>query len=176
MLRLEALDLQWLSEVEDDRDDQCAHGRVLFEIDGVAFVRPEDGLLTLSAAGLFLLRTFSDDHTASGPVAEANLLLPCCGFFLVAGPGRFPLVIHGCPNGIDLEIRHSGGRVTVSSAEASKSVPVTAWRNAVVAFAASVRDFYAISEPKNRAFDEVEREGWAAFWREWDQRSAAAGA
>ena len=174
MLKLEALDLQWLREVEDHSDDQCAHGRMLLEIDGATLVRPEDGLLTLSAAGLFLLRTLTDDHTVSSRIAEANLLLPCCGFFLVAGTGRFPVVIHGCPNGVDLEVTHAGGRVTVRSAEVLKSVPEAAWRSAVVSFAATIRDFYAASAPKNAAFDQSDREGWAAFWREWDERWAAA--
>lgn len=174
MIRLEAHDLQWVHGFEDDPTDQCAHGRVLFEIDGVTFVKPEDGIWTLSAAGLYLLRSLRESHSAANRIAEGNSLFPCCGFFVAMIGIRFPVLCSGCPNGVDVEIAHSGDSVHLSSAAASTSLPSTAWRSAVVAFASSIRDFYLASVPKAPIADEQVCEGWEALWREWNERSAQA--
>ena len=52
MLKLEVRDLQWVKGPQDDPTDQCAHGCVAFAIDGIEFIRPSDGRLTVSAAAL----------------------------------------------------------------------------------------------------------------------------
>jgi hypothetical protein len=175
VIRLEAHELQWILRSDDEPADQCAHGRVLFEVDGITFVKPEDGLWTLSAAGLYLLRSLREDHSASNPVSEGNFLFPCCGFFVVNIGVRFPVFCFGCLHGMDLEIGHSGDSVNISSDAGSVSLPSEAWRRSVTAFTSSVRDFYRVSAPKESISDQQEREGWAAFWQEWDERSAEAG-
>ena len=175
MIKLEPRELQWVKGFGDDPTDQCAHGRVLFEVDGTTFVRPEDGIWTLSAAGLYLLRSLREGHSSSNPVAEGNLLFPCCGFFVVNIGTRFPVFCFGCPNGVDVEIGHSEGAVNISSAAGAVSVPSEAWRRAVTSFTAIVYDFYRVSTPKEPISDQQEREGWAAFWQEWATRSEEAG-
>jgi hypothetical protein len=76
MITLVAQNLQWIRGVTDDPQDQCAHGQVEFSVNNTEFVKPEDGILTVSAAGLFLLRTLSHNHTSTDSVAEGNLLFP----------------------------------------------------------------------------------------------------
>ncbi len=49
MITLEVRDFQWFSGPAGDPEDQCAHGRVDFEINGTRFVKPEDGVWTVSA-------------------------------------------------------------------------------------------------------------------------------
>lgn len=80
MINLVVQGFQWIKGEDDDPDDQCAHGRVLFQINNTTFVKPEDGIWTVSASALYLLRTLSENHTIENPVAETNFLFPCCGF------------------------------------------------------------------------------------------------
>jgi hypothetical protein len=65
---------------DDDPEDHCVHGRVLFTINNIEFIKPEDGVWTISASALYLLRTITEDHTIENPVSEINFLFPCCGF------------------------------------------------------------------------------------------------
>jgi hypothetical protein len=76
MISLAAHELCWIKGGSDDPEDQCAHGKVALEIDGVSLVRPEDGEWTVSAAALFLLRTLTADHTPERPVAEGSFSFP----------------------------------------------------------------------------------------------------
>ena len=78
-MELRALELGWIKGREDDPADQCAHGKILFQVGNIIFARPEDGIWTVSAAGLFLLRTLEYDHTAMNPLSEFNFLIPHCG-------------------------------------------------------------------------------------------------
>ena len=76
MIRLAVHDLSWVTGRADDPEGQCAHGTVEFSADDRHFVRPEEGELTVSAAGLFLLRSLTDDNTPDNPIAECTLLFP----------------------------------------------------------------------------------------------------
>ncbi len=74
MIKLNAHDLCWIQSTADDPKDQCAHGSVEFSCDGIPIIEPDDGEWTVSAAGLYLLRTITDDHTPELSVAESNFL------------------------------------------------------------------------------------------------------
>jgi hypothetical protein len=174
LIRLDFEDLQWVRGTEDEPDDQCAHGRVRLEINGTDFARPDDGIWTVSAAGLYLLRSLSDDHTAANPIAESNLLFPHCGFTVWVIGRRYPVLIMGCNNGVDLELTHSQGIVTVRSAAGAESVSLESWRRAVVSVATRVKEFYATCSAKVPSTDDSDLQGWAAFWREWDERLSSA--
>src|SRR6476619_288009 len=127
MISLFALDPHWLESRSDPRDDQCAHGHVLFEVNGITFVCREDGALTLSAAALFLLRTLDHDHTVLASVAEGNQLFPCCGFNVWLCGQRFPVFVLGCPAGADVEVRHIGEVVEFTRADKRASVSRSDW-------------------------------------------------
>lgn len=173
MITLEVHDLQWINGSPDDPKDQCAHGRVQFEVNNTTFVQLDDGLWTVSASALYLLRTLTEEHTRENSVAD-GFLFPCCGFDAWLIGSRFKVVCMGCLDGIDVEITHSNGFVTISNTTFSESITSSAWRDVVISFAAKVRHFYLTSTPKVAVEDELGTPGWAAFWQEWDERYANA--
>lgn len=170
MITLQIQDFQWVKGEEDDPDDQCAHGRVLFQVNNTIFTKPEDGIWTVSASALYLLRTLSEDHTIENPVAENNFLFPCCGFTVWSIGNRFKVLCMGCDTGVDVEIIHHQDIVTVRSRAGSERVSKSEWIAAVLGFVNSVREFYRASSPKVTIEDEFDNQGWAAFWQEWDER------
>jgi hypothetical protein len=172
MITLKAIEFHWVEGIDDDALDQCAHGRVCFEIDDVIFVRPEDGVWTVSGAGLFLLRTIQHEHTANHSVAEHNFLFPCCAHSCWAvGEGEFKLICMGCNSGIDLEVKHFGTSVEIGVRDGKRAiVQAPVWQAAVFQFADQVRAFYDQSAAKAVPDDVPDKEGWAAFWNEWYSR------
>lgn len=170
MITLHVQDFQWVKGEDDNPEDQCAHGRVLFHVNNTIFMKPEDGIWTVSASALYLMRTLSEDHTLENPVAESNFLFPCCGFTVWPSGKRFKVLCMGCNTGVDVEIIHRQDTVTVSSAVGTKSVSKSEWIAAVLGFVNSVRDFYRVSSPKVAIEDEYDHLGWTAFWQEWDER------
>lgn len=170
MVNLVVKDFHWIKGTDDDPDDQCAHGRVLFQINYTTFVRPDDGLWTVSASALYLLRTLSEDHTTENPVAEGNFLFPCCGFNVWPGGKRFKVLCMGCDTGIDVEIVHHQDIVTVKSPAGAEIVSKVEWNEAVLGFVNSVQDFYRASTPKVAIEDEYDKQGWSGFWQEWAER------
>jgi len=171
MISLVAHELCWIKGVADDPGDQCAHGKVTFDIDGVSVIMPEDGEWTVSTAALYLLRTLTADHTRENPVAEGNFLFPCCGFNAWLCGDRYKVMCMGCNNGIDTWIRHEGSNVSISAGESTHVVSRSDWHAAVEGFAEQIEEFYARSSPKVRPQDEEDRKGWAAFWDEWRERT-----
>jgi len=176
MIVLRPTNISWLPVSKDDPTEQCAHGDVTFTIDSIPFATGKEAeFLTVSAAALFLLRTLSHDHTQAEPVAEASQLFPHCGFTAWADDGRFPVVVIGCNIGIDLEVVHSAGAVTIQAQDEEKATVTEAeWRDAVVGFVDEVQAFYDASPPRKPFGDPVDDEGWAAFWQEWRELRAAA--
>jgi hypothetical protein len=170
IIKLIVQEFQWVFGLDDDLEDQCAHGRVLFRINDTVFVKPEDGIWTVSASGLYLLRTLFDDHTLENSVAEGNFLFPCCAFTVWTIGKRFKVYCMGCPNGIDIEITHQEGMVTIKSKTGAEIIPRSDWIKSVLCFIDSVSEFYRASTPKVIIEDAFDRQGWAAFWQEWDER------
>lgn len=176
MIDLRPTEMCWNPAMEDDPTDQCAHGGIVFTIDGVAFASGADAEdITVSAAALFLLRTLTYDHTRRHPVAEGSQLFPCCGFTAHPTAGRFPVLVHGCNVGVDVDVIHSSGTVTIRAEDGMEAtVTEIEWRDAVVTFADEVQAFCDASPPREPFNDEFEDAGWAAFWQEWRDRRAAA--
>lgn len=169
MLILSLFEAHWL-DAPDPLDDQCAHGRVLLSVEGHEFVGPQDGEITVSAAALNLLRTIDHDHTREAPVSEGGQLFPCCGFNVWLAGERFPVLIVGCPIGINLEIVHAAHGVVLRSKNHEALVSEQCWRSAVVSFAESVLAFYGREPPRNPIDDPEDQKGWLAFWREYADR------
>lgn len=70
-------ELGWLHEA-----DLCAHCKAQPSVGGQLLVGPADGEFTVSAAGLFLLRTLEADHVSGDALTDENQLFPCCGFLI----------------------------------------------------------------------------------------------
>jgi hypothetical protein len=147
---------------------------VEFSVDGEVLVASAEGDWTVSASALYLLRSLSDDHTSENPIAELNLLFPCCGFTAWLCGTRYPLMIMGCPGGKDVEIRHESGAVQLRCQDKHHTVSFNEWGAAVLSFCDQIEEFYARSEPKVTPEEEEDRKGWAAFWSEWKVRKAHA--
>jgi len=169
MLALSLLEAHWL-DAPEPLDDQCAHGTVILSVEGQDLVTPQDGEITVSAAALNLLRTVDHDHTRESPVSEGGQLFPCCGFNVWLAGERFPVLILGCPTGVDLEIVHTANGVVLRGKDREAVVSAQAWRSAVVSFAESVWAFYEREPPRNPIESTEDREGWQAFWQEYAGR------
>lgn len=174
MVSLSLLEAHWL-DAANPLDDQCAHGTVEMLVCGELLVSPEDGEITVSAAALNLLRTLDNDHTLELPVSEGGQLFPCCGFNVWLAGNRFPVLVVGCPSGVDMEVLHTSAGVTIRGKGTEVTVPEHAWRSAVVAFARSVLDFYERAAPRNSIENRNDREGWRAFWQEYQERIQQSG-
>jgi hypothetical protein len=173
MITLQISELGWVNDLEDEPNDPCAHGDVLFRVNQTTFVTPADGNITVSTAALYLLRTLEHDHTKAQPAAEANLLFPCCGFTAFPdGESRYGFICCGCPNGVDFEIVHTDNMVTIEASDGRKeTVELSEWTSAVYRFADDVQRLYERSTEKNAS--EEFGEMWPLFWEEWKRRREA---
>jgi len=174
MVSLSLLEIHWL-DAPNPLDDQCAHGTVEMSVCGKLLVSREDGEITVSAAALNLLRTLENDHTLELPVSEGGQLFPCCGFNVWLAGERFPVMVWGCPTGVDVEVLHTSAGVTIRGKGTESTVPEHAWRSAVVDFARSVLAFYEHEAPRNPIEDHNDRDGWHAFWKEYKERIRQSG-
>ena len=174
-VELHGLNLGWLGG-DDDEADQCAHGAVHLCVDGQILVGPDDGELTVSAAGLYLLRTLETDHVVGDALTDPdhNQLFPCCGHSVFAGDDR--CVIVGCATGVDVWVRTKGDVVTLQRGDISATVSRAEWREAVLGFVGQVDSFYAASSSRDAIEDAAEAAGWQMFWAEWKQRVSTAAA
>jgi hypothetical protein len=132
-----------------------------FRVGGDMLVQPSDGDWTVSAAALYLLRTLSQSHTKSHPVADH--LFPCCGHAMFEAEGEEDVVIIGCPNGMDFELVHTGATVVLAATDGRRyEIQNGEWRASVYGFADAVQRFYNLSTPK--AFeDEDAAKGFKRF-------------
>ncbi len=169
---LELKSIAWLGEEKDFTNDLCAHGCVEFRIEGTTFVSSSDGDFAVSTAALFLLRTIERDHIPGDGVTDGNFLFPCSGHIMLTFPkSRYGFVNCGCPNGIDLTIRHRGETVEVLNQKGSlEQISIAHWKEMVKQFAGSVEDFYKESGPKTELENPEEKEAWLKFRNEWKSR------
>jgi hypothetical protein len=172
---LRSEDLHWMDRAIDNPSDQCVHGEVELAVDETVFVTPSGGDWNLTAAGLFLLRTLTDNSSSSHSVCEDNFLIPCCGFnpWVVEG-GRYPLLIQGCNRGINIFVEHQTGAVRLTSSDGKEAVTTSdQWCTAVLRFTAEIEAWYAQNPPRTAPEDEHDAQGWQALWQEWKSRRKA---
>ncbi|WP_145183342.1 hypothetical protein [Planctomycetes bacterium Pla163] len=175
MLNIAAKELSWINRSSDDPSDQCAHGRVLIAHGDSVLASPTEGEWTVSATGLYLLRTIEDDHTPESTVAETNFLLPCCGFNAWEIGQRYAVLCMGCPTGIDVWVRHLDSSVLLSRGPTEVEVGKDEWATAVRSFARQIEGYYSQSSPKEKPTDDLNEAGWRAFWQEWNARMGRTG-
>jgi hypothetical protein len=167
---IEILELFWIDGPEDDPGDQCCHGKVRVAIGDECF----ESSATLSATGLFLLRTLTEDHVLVGDSSNGGQMLPCCGHFMLAEPDKQSVMICGCSLGIDWSVVHEGDEVVLGTTSgATARVPQGEYRDVVERFAEHIEELYRSCLPKDRK-EEPEQSGYEAFWNEWRRRRASA--
>ncbi|MDQ4141475.1 MAG: hypothetical protein M3142_13280 [Bacteroidota bacterium] len=159
------LKLNWIQHV-DDPTDLCAHGSVFVRIADKIICDDKDGDgWTLSATALHLMRTLERNYC---PGDFAGLLIPCCGFFMIANEMGDQVNLCGCPNGFDWIIKHEGN-VVRHIADTGEQAVIN-WYNylkLVLSFADKVQQFYHASTPKTLPSDDFDLNGYKAFWTEW---------
>ena len=170
MINLQVVRPHWIKDEGDDPEDLCAHGHVELIVNGDTFL---DGTaeqsFTLSAAGLFLLRTVEKDHLPEDRVTHDNYLFPCCGFNAWPAGDNGELVIFGCNIGTEVWVRHlSHDEIELTLDKKTALVSRSEWTQAVVHFADQVKDFYARSLPKVEIKDDFDKQGWDMLWSEFD--------
>ena len=159
---IKILKLHWINE--DDGNDLCLHGELFIRIGEEVLSDFDSGDWTLSVASLFLMRTLTMDYT---PNDFDNLLIPCCGNFIVVEENT-PITVIGCPNGVDWTIRHiEGGLVKHVSNNGSEAIITEEeYQKIVFDFADKVEQFYK-DNPRILPDDGFDLEGYSAFWNEW---------
>ena len=165
MVELEPKDLHWLVD-DDPSQDLCAHGGVYLKINDAVISEGSDSEWTVSAASYYLLKTAWSDHK---PGLD-NQLIPCCGHSMVKTDDvEDGLVIIGCPNGIDWEIKHVADNVIHRFDDGTtQAVTEDEWRLAVSAFSRQVLDFFVTAGPKK--CEPAEREAFEFFMSQWQAR------
>jgi len=154
---------------DSERADLCSHGDIRLVIGGRVVARGTGSReYTISTSALALLRTLESDHESGEPIQQ---LILHCGMLLMTS----------CPIGIDWSVRHTEGRVELSnlllceeigSVEEfpglAASVTEDRYRREVIAFAKKAKELFANAE---KIFpDELERQLYDEFWREYDAR------
>ena len=166
---IELLKTNWISE-EDTQTDLCAHGQMRVNIGNETVVdQSENDGWTISATALLLLRTLERNHTKENPVGDQ--LIPCCGHFLVFDNDMEEVYIGSCPSGIDWELTHENGIVTLKTESGNETkVDFKEYKSQVLDFVDQVEDFYKNSPEKEIPKDEFDRKGYLQFWKEWNEK------
>lgn len=162
--KVEVNDLYWRDETKDDPNDLCLHGDVMVTIGEEKFPYHQ---CTVSAAVLRMLKTLSENHLPT----EGGQMLPCCGHFMICNETLDEVDIVGCDNGIDWTVVHDDGMVKLITEKGNTEfVYYLQYKEEVLKFADMVEDYYKKSLPKNMPEDKFERNGYIAFWNEWNRR------
>ncbi|MBC8589895.1 DUF3885 domain-containing protein [Wansuia hejianensis] len=151
----------WIDGSQDSKEDLCLHGDLEIRLnDQIVEYSP-----TVSAAGLRLLRSLLADHH----VGKGEHLFPCCGNIIIANEEGNKVEIIGCDQGLDWSVKHEAGLVTI---EADENIKTTyyylQYKKEVLNFIKQVEDFYKKAGKRILPEDKMEREGYLAFWKEWE--------
>ncbi len=161
--KIEVNNLYWIDGKKDDPDDLCLHG----DIEVIIGEEKLSCSCTASAAALRMLKTLSEDHL----LTKGEQMLPCCGFFMIPNETLDEVKISGCDNGVDWTVLHDDGTIRLIT-EKGNTVYIyyLQYKEEVLRFVNVVEEYYKKSLPKNIPADEFERNGYIAFWNEWNRR------
>ena len=163
IFKIELENLCWIDGTLDNPKDLCLHGDVTVQIGDETFKYNA----TVSATALYLLKTVSQNHI----IYKENQMLPCCGDLLIANDDLSNVDIYGCPNGIDWTVIHNGGNVKIVTENNKETiVNINDYIEEVYKFADKVDSFYKKCTAKILPDDEFDRNGYIAFWNEWNRR------
>ncbi|OZC04056.1 hypothetical protein [Rubricoccus marinus] len=169
-IRLDVENVRWLEGI-DSTHDLCAHGDVVFDLDGRSAWATGSDDLCVSAAAMNLLRTLEQDHPKEDPVTDD--LFPHCGHMWWLSEDHGLVNIAGCSAGKDALVFHRGKNVVIQTpAGGTAEILRTEWVGHVCAFADKVEALYQRSDPKEPDADDA---AWyELFWPEWRARRARA--
>lgn len=153
--------LYWIDGSQDNKEDLCLHGDLE--------IRLNDQIVeyssTVSAAGLRLLRSLSIDHHAG----KGEHLFPCCGNTMIANEEGDKVELIGCDKGLDWSVKHQAGLVTIEAEENLKTTYYyLQYKKEVLNFIKQVEDFYKQAGNRVLPEDKIDRDGYIAFWKEWN--------
>ena len=164
VFKINANRMEWINSAADDPQDLCLHGHVTAQFGGT--VLEDRG--TVSATALYLLKTLSEDKIMAHHEIQ---MIPCCGHTLIANDNLTEVIISGCDNGTDWSTIHEGDLVRfILPSGHEEIVTLREYRYAVLDFADRVKAFYDSCTPKEIPEDEFDRNGYTAFWNEWQRR------
>lgn len=170
--QVEFSNLHWI--VENSEDDLCAHGSVAISIDSQIVVQSDN--LCVTTGALYLLRSLFKDVSLGGYGSEEQEhMIPCCGHGWIARSDSV-MITGSCDKGIRWNARHQDELVILSSfpytTPQHTELPIQiAWRDyamAILPAIDSVLDFHK-SQPPRLFFDDEARQGYHAFWGEFDR-------
>ena len=164
IFKIKADHFEWIGGTADDPKDLCLHGHVTVQFGDI--VLEDHG--TVSATALYLLKTLSEDKIMAHHDIQ---MIPCCGHCLIANADLTEVQISGCDNGTDWSTIHEGNAVRfVLPSGREEVVSLRDYRYEVLDFADSVKRFYDACTPKELPGNEFDRNGYIAFWNEWQRR------
>lgn len=168
-MELYATDMFFRGENEKERAyDCCIHGKVIFRIGDTLLSDHTEWCV--SASAYRFLHTLFKNHF----MGAEEFLIPCCGHTMIPSEDKASVSIIGCSNGIDFNILHSEDHIAVVTKDnAEYHVSFAEYKNAVIAFAKQVMDFYKANPPREFE-DDFDREGYDAFVTEWHSLYAKA--
>lgn len=154
-------ELYWIDGSDDNKEDLCLHGDLEIRLnDEIIKYSP-----TVSATGLRLLRSLFDDHQGG----KGKHLFPCCGNIMIANEELDKVEIIGCDKGLDWSVSHKDGFVTIKSDENIKTTYYyLQYKKEVLNFIKEVENFYKKAGKRILPEDKMERKGYLAFWKEWE--------
>ena len=162
--KIEVDNFTWINGETDDPQDLCLHGHVTVQIGDT--VLEDTG--TVSATALYLLKTLTQDKV----MAEYDIqMIPCCGHFLIANKDLTEVEILGCNTGTDWSTIHDGDcvKIVLPSGQ-TEIIELAEYRDEVFRFADKVEAYYQSCAPKILPVDDFGRNGYIAFWNEWNRR------
>ncbi|MBE6114722.1 MAG: hypothetical protein E7191_06535 [Erysipelotrichaceae bacterium] len=164
VFRIDVDDMKWINGSLDDPKDLCLHGHVIVQIGNT--VMEGDG--TVSATGLYLLKTLTQDKVETWNDIQ---MIPCCGHTLLANEDLSEVTISGCDKGIDWSTIHVGDHVKIILSNGIEEiVSLDEYTTEVFRFADKIKSFYDSCTSKILPTNEFDRNGYIAFWNEWNRR------
>lgn len=154
----------WITREQDDPQDLCLHGHVTVQIGET--ILEDTG--TVSATALYLLKTLTEDKIMDHMDIQ---MIPCCGHSVYANDALTDVVIVGCDIGTDWSTVYEGDAVKIILPSGQEEVvSMKEYEKEVYQFADKVESFYLSCTPKSLPKNEIDRNGYIAFWNEWHRR------
>jgi hypothetical protein len=161
IFELHILDIHWVNDIIDN-EDLCVHGKMFVKIDNEIISDDNSGDWTLTATGLYLLRSLNKNYE---PYMYNNFLLPCCAFDFWLDDNN-QVFFMGCINGIDFIIEHHENNIvkirSLNGAEAI--INKSKFSDIVYKFTSEIEIFYKNKEKK---VNKENKKGYKVFWDEW---------
>ena len=172
LFQLEIRDMSWINGAADEPSDLCLHGQATAHI-GEADL---SYYCSLNAAGIYLLRTITEDHIPIDPDTDDlyEPLLPCCGHEMYEGT-EDSVVIYGCGHGVTWKVEHHGALVSLTAeGYPAVTLPLDEYRREIFRFCDEIEAYYCACSPKRSIFfQDYEIAGYNALWNEWHRRRNA---